>query len=77
MLDAASSEVVFVGAIYDRAVVEAKRFHRAAYMRGHKVAGTKPSLVEAVGTGNAVIARDNRFSRWVATNGARFSGYPD
>jgi glycosyltransferase involved in cell wall biosynthesis len=67
---AASAEVRFVGAIYDKAVVQALRFHSAAYVHGHQVGGTNPSLVEALGAGNAVIAHDNRFTRWVAGEGA-------
>jgi glycosyltransferase involved in cell wall biosynthesis len=69
---AASSEVKFVGAIYDKAVVQALRFHSAAYVHGHQVGGTNPSLVEALGAGNAVIAHDNRFNRWVAGGGALY-----
>lgn len=69
---AASSEVKFVGAIYDKAVVQALRFHSAAYVHGHQVGGTNPSLVEALGAGNAVIAHDNRFNRWVAGEGAAY-----
>lgn len=72
---AASSEVSFLGAIYDKPVVQALRFHSAAYVHGHQVGGTNPSLVEALGAGNAVIAHDNRFNRWVAGEDARyFSG---
>lgn len=67
---AASSEVRFVGAIYDKTVVQALRFHSAAYVHGHQVGGTNPSLVEALGAGNAVVAHDNRFNRWVAGAGA-------
>jgi glycosyltransferase involved in cell wall biosynthesis len=66
VLEAASEEVVFPGAIYDKAVVSALRFHSLAYVHGHQVGGTNPSLVEALGAGNAVIAHDNRFNRWVA-----------
>jgi glycosyltransferase involved in cell wall biosynthesis len=45
------------------------------YVHGHQVGGTNPSLVEALGAGNAVLAHDNRFNRWVAGPGARyFSG---
>ena len=69
---AASSEVKFVGAIYDKAIVQALRFHSAAYVHGHQVGGTNPSLVEALGAGNAVIAHDNRFNRWVAGTGAMY-----
>ncbi len=69
---AASAEVRFLGAIYDKPVVQALRFHSAAYVHGHQVGGTNPSLVEAMGAGNAVIAHDNRFNRWVAGPQARF-----
>ena len=44
--------------------------HSAAYVHGHQVGGTNPSLVEALGAGNAVIAHDNRFNRWVVGDGA-------
>lgn len=67
---AASDEVKFLGAIYDKEVVGALRFHSLAYVHGHQVGGTNPSLVEALGAGNAVIAHDNRFNRWVAGEGA-------
>lgn len=69
---AASDEVKFVGAIYDKTVVQALRFHSAAYVHGHQVGGTNPSLVEALGAGNAVLAHDNRFNRWVVGEGALY-----
>lgn len=71
---AAGPEVRFLGAIYDKPIVQALRFHSAAYVHGHQVGGTNPSLVEALGAGNAVIAHDNRFNRWVAGEGARYFG---
>ncbi len=74
---AAGPEVRFLGAIYDKPVVQALRFHSAAYVHGHQVGGTNPSLVEALGAGNAVIAHDNRFNRWVAGEGARYFGHAD
>lgn len=67
---AGNDEVMFLGAIYDKKIVQALRFHSAAYVHGHQVGGTNPSLVEALGAGNAVIAHDNRFTRWVAGPGA-------
>ena len=70
VLAAAGPEVLFPGAIYDKLVVSALRFHSMAYVHGHQVGGTNPSLVEALGAGNAVIAHDNRFNRWVAGPGA-------
>lgn len=72
VMQAAGAEVRFLGAIYDKAIVRALRFHCAAYVHGHQVGGTNPSLVEALGAGNAVIAHDNRFNRWVAGPGATF-----
>lgn len=62
--------MLFLGAIYDKKIVQALRFHSAAYVHGHQVGGTNPSLVEALGAGNPVIAHDNRFTRWVAGPGA-------
>lgn len=69
VLDAAGDEVVFTGAIYDKPVVNAIRYHSLAYAHGHQVGGTNPSLVEALGAGNAVIAHDNPFNKWVAGEG--------
>ena len=72
LLAAASDEVVFAGAIYDQAVVQALRFHARAYVHGHTVGGTNPSLVEALAAGNAVIAHDNAYNRWTAGDAAVF-----
>jgi glycosyltransferase involved in cell wall biosynthesis len=66
VLAAAGPQVKFVGAIYERAVVEALRFHARFYVHGHQVGGTNPSLVEALAAGSAVVAHDNPFNRWVA-----------
>lgn len=65
----ASDEVLFPGAIYDRDIVEALRYHALFYVHGHRVGGTNPSLVEALGAGNPVLAHDNPFNRWVADQG--------
>ena len=72
VLKAAGPEILFLGAIFDRNIVRALRFHARAYFHGHRVGGTNPSLVESLGAGNAVIAHDNRFTRWVAGEGARY-----
>lgn len=63
---AAGPRTRFLGAIYDARKVAALRVHATAYLHGHRVGGTNPSLVEALGAGSAVIAHDNRFNRWVA-----------
>ncbi|HET7832243.1 MAG TPA: DUF1972 domain-containing protein [Gallionella sp.] len=55
----------FVGAIYDQKKLLALRYYCAAYFHGHSVGGTNPSLLEAMGCGNLVIAHDNMFNREV------------
>lgn len=72
VLSSAGSDVVFTGSIYDRKSLEALRFHSLAYLHGHQVGGTNPSLVEALGAGNPVIAHDNVFNRWVAGDAGLF-----
>lgn len=72
VVSAASEEVTFVGAIYDNGVVACLRANARLYVHGHSVGGTNPSLVEAMGAGCAILARDNKFNRWVAGDGAFF-----
>lgn len=74
VMDAASDEVVFLGPIYDTTVVKALRFHATAYLHGHTVGGTNPSLVEAMAAGNPVIAHDNAYNRWVADSAGVYFG---
>ena len=66
VFSAASEEVIFPGAIYEKPIVQALRFYACCYVHGHQVGGTNPSLVEALGAGSPIIAHDNRFNRWVA-----------
>lgn len=77
VLNAAGPEVVMPGAVYDRRIVDALRVHSIAYLHGHQVGGTNPSLVEALGAGNAIIAHDNRFNRWVAGRSALYFSSED
>ncbi len=73
VFEAAKGErVLLPGAIFEKARVQALRYFAAAYIHGHQVGGTNPSLVEALAAGNAVIAHNNRFNRWVCGPHARF-----
>lgn len=72
VMNAANNNVKFVGAIYTPRVVESLRFYAKAYIHGHRVGGTNPSLVQSLAAGNAVIAHDNEFTRWVAGKSARY-----
>ncbi len=66
---AASEEVLFPGAIYEKETLASLRHHCLLYCHGHTVGGTNPSLVEALGAGCAVLAQDNEFNRWTAGTG--------
>ncbi|WP_394553146.1 DUF1972 domain-containing protein [Agromyces sp. MMS24-JH15] len=70
--EAASPEVVFPGSVYEPERLAAIRYHGLAYLHGHTVGGTNPSLVEAMAAGNPVIAHDNPYNRWVAGDGALY-----
>lgn len=70
VINAAGDEVKFIGAIYEKNIVQTIRFFSRFYIHGHTVGGTNPSLVEALGAGSPVLAHDNKFNRWVAGKGA-------
>ncbi|KQP60635.1 MULTISPECIES: DUF1972 domain-containing protein [unclassified Methylobacterium] len=63
---AAGGEVLFPGPIYDPPSLQALRFHARAYVHGHTVGGTNPSLVESLWAGNPVIAHANAYNAWTA-----------
>lgn len=78
VMDAASDQVLFPGAIYDQVIVQALRQFARYYLHGHRVGGTNPSLVEALAAGNAVVAHRNRFNQWIAgTDSEYFSTESD
>lgn len=72
VVDCAGPEVRFLGAVYQKSIVESLRGHCRLYLHGHTVGGTNPSLVEALGAESPVLAHDNPFNRWVAGEGGRF-----
>ena len=55
--------IQIIGAVYDQVKLTALRFHSFAYLHGHSVGGTNPSLLEAMGCGNLIFAHDNAFNR--------------
>ena len=59
------SKIRFIGPVYDGDELQALRYHCRAYIHGHSVGGTNPSLLEAMGCSNLIIAHDNRFNREV------------
>jgi glycosyltransferase involved in cell wall biosynthesis len=69
---AASSNVLFPGAVYDKEALWALRTGARLYIHGHTVGGTNPSLVEALAAGSPILAHDNPFNRWVAGEAAMY-----
>ncbi|MEZ5038824.1 MAG: DUF1972 domain-containing protein [Saprospiraceae bacterium] len=71
----ASSRVVFIGSIYDQAMLDSLRFHAGLYFHGHSVGGTNPSLLEAMACQVPICAHDNPFNRAVlGTEALYFEG---
>jgi len=53
-----SDRVRFTGIITEKSELMDLRYFAAAYLHGHEVGGTNPSLLEALGCGNCVLAVD-------------------
>lgn len=58
-------KVRYMGPIYDRVRLLNIRRHSYAYIHGHSVGGTNPTLIEAIGLKNRVIAFNSIFNREV------------
>jgi glycosyltransferase involved in cell wall biosynthesis len=59
------ARVRFLGPVYEPEHIEALFLGAAAYIHGHEVGGTNPSLVTAMGCGQLVLAHDVPFNREV------------
>ncbi len=65
-----SPGVIFLGSIYNQKVLDMLRQNCCAYIHGHSVGGTNPSLLEAAISRNIIIANDNPFNREVCGSSA-------
>lgn len=61
----ATDAVIFTGHIHDQAVIKELHCNCFAYLHGHSVGGTNPSLLKAMGYGNCIAALDTVFNREV------------
>jgi len=57
--------VVFTGPIFDNIKLNTLRKNAFAYIHGHSVGGTNPSLLESIACNNLIIAYDVPFNREV------------
>jgi len=62
--------VRLVGPVWDQGQLDELYAHALLYIHGHRVGGTNPSLLRAMGAGTAVAAFDVRFNRDVAGDDA-------
>ena len=61
----ATDRVIFTGHIHDQTVIKELHCNCFAYVHGHSVGGTNPSLLKAMGYGNCILALDTVFNREV------------
>lgn len=62
----------FTGTVYDPALLAAIRKNAFAYIHGHEVGGTNPSLLEALAATDINLLLDVGFNREVGLNGALY-----
>ncbi|MBD9304791.1 MAG: DUF1972 domain-containing protein [Lachnospira sp.] len=60
--------IKFVGTVYEQELLKKIRENAYAYLHGHTVGGTNPSLIEALGSTNLNLLVDVSFNREVAEN---------
>ncbi len=67
-----SSNIRFLGGIFDPILLDNLRHYAALYFHGHSAGGTNPSLLEAMAASAMICAHDNRFNRSVLGAGALY-----
>lgn len=77
LLKYSSDTIRFIGGIYIPEQLTALRLNAYAYLHGHSVGGTNPSLLEALGCGNIVISHDNIFNKEVTENSMFYFDSPE
>ena len=62
--------IVFTGSVYDTELLMKIRENAYAYIHGHEVGGTNPSLLESLGSTSVNMLCDVSFNREVGRNAA-------
>ena len=65
-----SEKVIFTGGVYEPSVQRMLRHNCYAYIHGHEVGGTNPTLVEALSCRNIIFSLNVPFNREVAGESA-------
>lgn len=64
--------IKFVGTVYDQELLKKIRENAYAYLHGHEVGGTNPSLLEALGSTKLNLLLDVGFNREVGIDAALY-----
>lgn len=64
--------IKFAGTVYDQELLKKIRENAYAYLHGHTVGGTNPSLIEALGSTDLNLLVDVKFNREVAGDSALY-----
>lgn len=70
-------KIKYIGPIYDRERLTQIRRNSYGYIHGHSVGGTNPTLIEAIGLGNRVVAYNSIFNREVCGKNAVYFNNAD
>lgn len=68
----ASEKVKFIGAVYDKTLLNNLRYFSKLYFHGHSVGGTNPSLLEAMACQCNISAHNNIFNNAILENNADY-----
>ena len=71
------SRIKFVGTVYEKELIKKIRENAFAYIHGHSVGGTNPSLIEALATTDLNLLYDVGFNKEVAEDGALYWNLKD
>lgn len=61
-----SNRIIYRGPVYNQKKLKSLRYFAYAYLHGHSVGGTNPSLLEALGAGNPCVCYDVPYNKEVA-----------
>jgi rhamnosyltransferase len=64
--------IAFIGGIYEPRLQRTLRTNCFAYIHGHEMGGTNPSLLEALSSDNKILALDVPFNKEVAEDAALY-----
>lgn len=67
-----TTNICFLGSIYDMKIVNNLRYYSNLYFHGHTVGGTNPSLLEAMASNALIVANRNNFNSSILENDAYY-----